>query len=465
VQRRSVLLGLTASGLCAGLNAFASTEKHYDVIIVGAGLSGLNAAYQLDKAGYNVLVLEAKNRVGGRILTLNSVKSHPEAGGQQIGHGYGLMRTMATDLGLELEGMGDFARTSKFIINDQFLSASEWPTHQLNRLNLQEKHISPSSLYYHYIKKADGFTFPSDWTANKHAHLDISLYQLFKQLGASEQALTLINANLNANNLQQLSAVDAIYRYRLAVSSGRGKSHRIKGGNSKFTETLAKKLSTKILLNKPVVNIIDGRSVTVKCADGSTYIANKAIISLPFSVLKDIQISGKLSAVKTQAIQQAQYTQISQVLFEVDAGFDKQDSVFSHLWSDDTFGRVFTSADASGQVSNMLSWINGDAAIKLDKLTDSDAISVVQKSIESAVPAIKGKLKAAHYQSWGKDPFAKGAYIHFGPGQVQQLVKHVAKPEGNLHFAGEHTEFDYPGMESALVSGLRASQEIKQLLL
>tara|TARA_R110001583_G_scaffold156201_2_gene307916 strand:+ start:285 stop:872 length:588 start_codon:yes stop_codon:yes gene_type:complete len=69
-----------------------------------------------------------------------------------------------------------------------------------------------------------------------------------------------------------------------------------------------------------------------------------------------------------------------------------------------------------------------------------------------------------HHQSWGNERFSKGAYIQFALGQVQTLVPHMANTDGKLHFAGEHTEFMYSGMESAIVSGLRATQEVFERL-
>lgn len=463
MKRRTALKGLAALSATAMVPAFACASDTFDVVIIGAGLAGLTSAYHLEQSGYNVLVLEARNRVGGRILTLSHLPGQPEAGGQQIGAGYGYMRTLAAQFNLSMGSLGDFARQTRYLIGGQQMSADQWPTHPLNKLHEDEKNVLPSRLYFHYLRKSTAYKFPSDWTLPKHAGLDIPMQQHLRQLGASDMAIQLMDANLNANNLQQLSAADAAYRLALAMSGGR-QSHRIVGGNSLLPETLADSLTSPIQLNKPVSKIVDGNKVLVQCADGSQYRANKCIVTLPFSVLKDVDLDAKLSQLKRQAIDQLNYTQISQVHFTVKPGIEKSDPIFSHLWSDSPFGRVFTSANAAGQVQSMLCWINGDAAIKLDSMKPQDAVRLVQQTIETGFPELKGKISAEHYQSWGNDAYSKGAYAHFGPGQVQSFVPIMAAPEGNLHFAGEHTEFDYPGMESALVSGLRAVSEIKALL-
>lgn len=462
MKRRTALKGLAALSATTLLPAFAKTTQIYDVIVIGAGLSGLISAYHLERSGYKVLVLEARNRVGGRILTLNNLPWQPEAGGQQIGMGYGYMRTLAAQFDLPLGSLGDFARNTRYLIGGQQITPGEWPQHPLNKLDKHEKDILPSRLYFHYLRNSPALAYPSDWTLGKHADLDRSMEQHLRELGASDMAIHLMNANLNANNLAQLSAADASYRLALAMTGGR-QSHRIEGGNSLLTDRLAANIKSDIHLCKPVSRISDKDKVTIHCADGSRFVSGKCIVTVPFSVLREMEIDGAISPPKRHAIRQTNYTQISQVHFSVQPGIDKSDPIFSNIWSDSAFGRVFTSANTSGQVQSMLCWINGDAAIRLDKLKPQDAIRLVQQSIESGFPELKGKIVAEHFQSWGNEAYSRGAYAHFGPGQVQSFVPIMANAEGNLHFAGEHTEFDYPGMESALVSGMRAVSEIKEL--
>ena len=136
----------------------------------------------------------------------------------------------------------------------------------------------------------------------------------------------------------------------------------------------------------------------------------------------------------------------------------------TNLWTDNTLGRVFSQVDQSGSLTYLTSWVNGQQAKALDKLPANQAISIVNNALETYYPGLKGKTEVVHHQSWANERFSKGAYIQFSPGQVQTHVPHMASVEGKLHFAGEHTEFMYSGMESAIISGLRAAQEISERL-
>mgnify|MGYP003624927031 FL=1 len=276
MQRRDIIKSLAASSLLLGASTistslFAMSDDSFDVIVMGAGLAGLTSAEYLKSQGYKVLVLEARERIGGRILTIDTQANRPEAGGLQIGQGYGLMRTYAQRLGLPLVSMGNYAKQTSFVINGQRISAADWATHAANRLAKKEMNSLPSALYFKTLAKGPAYTLPTDWTSEKYAYLDISLLEYFKQQQVSDEALRLIDANLNALNLQSLSADDAFYRLSLARSGG-GKAHRIEGGNARFTDALANNLKGEIQTQKVVSHISqNGHRVNVRCDDGSEY--------------------------------------------------------------------------------------------------------------------------------------------------------------------------------------------------
>jgi monoamine oxidase len=461
MQRRQLLKGIAATSGMLSMSLWARSSSQYDVVVIGAGLSGLTSACHLQKFGYNVLILEARNRVGGRIHTIESLPTKPDLGGLQIGLGYGAMRTYAMELGLPLVSLGSYAKQTDFLIDGSIIKAEQWPDHKVNKLNKKERKTKPSSLYFKELSKGPQFSLPRDWTLPQYQYLDISMFDYLKEQGASSQALALIDANLNAISLKDLSANDAFYRLSLA-KMGTRQSHRIAGGNSQFTKALAAKMANKVHLGKAVLKINNmPDKVEVCCQDGSQYRAQHCIVTLPFSALRDVEISGELSQGKANAIQQAKYTPVTQVHFSLKSGVNKQEIPAVNLWSNHAFGRIFTQLDSQGNVQHMNSWINGQQAVALDRLSSVEAINTVQTSIEKNYPPLKGKIAPVYHCSWANETYSKGAYIQFSPGQIRQMLPYMAKPEGRLLFAGEHTEFDYSGMESAIVSGLRAAQEVQ----
>jgi len=459
--RRDFLKVLTAGAAVTSLPLFAG-EKEYDAIVLGAGLSGLSAAYNLKKQGMNVLILEGSDRNGGRIKTLDQVVTKPEAGGLQIGKGYGYMRALAMELGVDLAPLSGFMRGDAFIINGQILNGKDWPTHELNQLSAKEKTLTPNRLMFSYLKQAPKLGVASNWTDADYLYLDKPISSLFKELGASEQALKLMNANVNANNLDELSASDAIHVFTQMMSGARG-ADRVVGGNSRFIEALSSKLAGDIALNKAVNKITDGDKVTIECSDGSKYTAKTCVCTIPFKVLRNIELKAPLSKLQRSAINELNYTAITQVHYQVNNDAWLEDGYPANIWSNGIEGRVFASKGADNKVQHLVSWVNGDAAKSLDKMSDVDAIQTVTNSLFKARPSLKGKIQPVYINSWGNNPFAGGAYSSFAPGQVTKFAGKMAEPAGNIYFAGEHTNHEYSGMESALVSGLTASGQVMEV--
>ncbi|WP_077343526.1 flavin monoamine oxidase family protein [Pseudocolwellia agarivorans] len=460
MKRRQFIKGIAAAS--AGLILPISYAKqNADVIVIGAGLAGLSAAYNLKMAGLNVQLLEGDDRIGGRVKTLSHIATNPEAGGMQIGQGYGYMRALAQQLNVPLAPLSGFMRGNTFAINHQLISAQAWPSHVQNKLNAEEKKLLPSQLYFHYLKKFPKLTIANDWTLPKYAHLDRSMQSLLTELGASEQALALINANVNANNLAELSGADAVHVLTQMMSGGGG-ADRVVNGNSKFINAMAAQLSP-VELNKSVTQIkTTNTGVQVNCKDGSSYSAKHCICTIPFSVLRHIDIQANINAVQRAAIKQLNYTAITQVHFEVSDDSWLEDGLPANMWSNGDLGRIFASKGDNGSVQHLVSWINGDAAKKLDTLSKQNAMAHIHKALIKQRPSLTNKIKPVYLQSWGNNPFSQGAYSSFAPNQVQQFAGKMGESAGNLHFAGEHTNHDYNGMESALVSGLNAASQVIQ---
>lgn len=464
MQRRQFIKGLSLGALVAGAPSFASALKPQnavDVIVLGAGLAGLCAAYNLEKLGLSVLVLEADSRVGGRIKTLKHVASQPEVGGMQIGKGYGYTRALSAELGLSLEPLSGFMRGNAMVVDEQLFNVKQWSNHRVNQLAKHERHIPPNRLFFHYLKNAPQLDLATSWLQPKYQHLDRSMASLLMDLGASEQAIALMNANVNANSLADLSALDALHIYKQMLSGGRG-ADKIVGGNSLLPQTLASRLKSDILLDKSVTKISSQNGFFVECSDGTQYRAKRGICTIPLPALRKIKLDAPVTKVQRAAIAQFNYTAITQVHFEVIDPSWVDDHLPGNLWTNHPLiGRVFASTDGSGKASHLVAWLNGNAAQSIDKLSSGQAMHQVHQALIAVRPSLRGKIKPVYLQSWGNSPFSGGAYSSFGPGQVTAFAGQFQQAAGTMHFAGEHTNHEYSGIESALVSGLVAVEQIQ----
>jgi monoamine oxidase len=130
------------------------------------------------------------------------------------------------------------------------------------------------------------------------------------------------------------------------------------------------------------------------------------------------------------------------------------------MWTDTPIERVFPQRDPDGRLMSLTCWIDGANAIALDARPEPEQVAFVLSELARIRPSTKDNLEVARIMSWAREPFSKGAYVNFHPGQVSRLKPVMGKPWHRLHFAGEHTAFTSPGMEGALESAERAAEEI-----
>lgn len=151
LNRRS-LLGATAAGLVSASvsRPLRAATKKFDAIVIGSGLSGLNAAMLLEEQGLSVQVLEGRNRVGGRVYTLMDVPGRPEAAGELIGGNYARMIDTAEGLGLDLIPPVELGASRGWVyrIKEQNILPEEWPSHALNPLEGDDRQIMPDRMLF-----------------------------------------------------------------------------------------------------------------------------------------------------------------------------------------------------------------------------------------------------------------------------------------------------------------------------
>lgn len=467
LNRREFLWGLSQTVLTSLLftrtfQQLATAEtKPTSVLVLGAGLSGLYTALLLEAKGLAVTVLEARDRVGGRVYTLDNISGKPEAGGQAFNQNYQRLLSLAESLQVPTEQRSAPNQERLLYVREQPVLPSDWAASTANLLAAAERNTPPPQLLTSYLSPDNPLPDETAWTRAEYFALDIPLEQYLSTKGASPEALRLMNFN-PGSSFSSVEATSALWALR---NNQRAKilskqPMRIKGGNSRLPEKMAAALKFPVQTNKIVTSIqSSGTGVGVECADGSRFQADYAIVTLPFSVLRRIQITPPLQGRQAEAVAELPYTSVTRIQLAVRCPFWEEDGFPPQMWTDTQLETVSPLEDATG-MQNLVCITGGASAQQLDAMSSQMLAEFVQSELARIRPASKGNVEITSVVSWGRDPFARGAYSHFAPGQIRRFQHRMAQPWQRIHFAGEHTAIASSGMESALESAQRVANEV-----
>lgn len=479
VSRRSFTAGLGASSVLPVLGRKAYAFESADVIVIGAGLAGLNAALNLESEGYSVIVLEAADYVGGRTRTFDLPVGPTNAGGQTIGPYYARVRDLAERLNVPLipnpsrVAMGNY-------VNGQLVSSADWPNAEANQTKGPERAVQPGALEFFYLSNNNPLPDVESWTEAEQARLDVSLARYLLSLGASEEALRLINVTINAFDLSTGSALAYLrdikrLQWGIATSNDKTRStygasgddgfefNEVAGGTQRLPEAMAAALKGEVRLGQMAGSIVmTGDGVEVKTLTGDRFQGKYAVSAIPFTALRNIDVFPHFAGVQKEAVSQSAHGNTLRVFMEASEPFWDNDIGEPGLYTDTAIERVFARTNEDGDVFVLDCWVNGNAAYRLDQLPTESVGEFVVDKLANIRPASKGKLKVHKVHSWAKHS-ASGCCRHvFNAGQVEKWADVMAKPHQRLHLAGEQTRSIENGMEAAAKSGERAAFEIME---
>jgi monoamine oxidase len=456
-RRQALALGAGAAALA--LPGCAPARPDADVIVIGAGLSGLHAARLMQAEGLRVIVLEASDRIGGRLLTLTDLPGAPNAGGSQVGAGYGRIRGAAQELGLAIESDASPPNPMVLALGGELIGPAQWPLSLRNPFPPPLRMASPGAVFMQLAGASNPSRVIDDWMSAGVVGQDISAADFLTQAGLNSDALRLLDLGLNANSLATYSMIN-VWRTQTLYALDRqlGPSGGVVGGSAKLTDAMAASLTEPVRLSSRAAAITtadDG--VSFRLENGETLRAAYAIASVPFPALRRIALEAPLQPAQQEAIAGLPYTKIMHLYLEAEARFWEEDGLPIDMLSDGPLERIFAVRDDAGQPNGMiLAWINGDGCDSWMGLDDAAVEARAQAELAILRPAARVRLRRA--VRWTpENPLAGGAYMHWAPGQVARWAEGMGAPAGRLHFAGEHLSRTYTGMEGAMESGENAA--------
>ncbi len=463
INRRTFTSGLGGVSLLAACGRQPKISKAADVIVVGAGLSGLFAAHWLQKEGYKVKVLEGSSRIGGRLLTLYDVPGQPEAGGSQVGQSYARMRYAAQQVNVNiLDETTQQSADQLICVGDAQSLKSAWAGAASNPFPAPFKPTSPEATLFAAAARANTFDWPGAWRTQEAFAKDVSARRFLAEQGFSEEALRLINSAVNANNIDSYSMLNVWRTLQLFMQErAAGPIGFVEGGSQKLPEAMAEAIGdvdTDFEVRRVESNDL---GVTVS-GDKGAFQADYCVLALPFPAINKIALAPAPQGVQAKAFQMLPYTQIMQLHLLPETPFWESDGLPARMWTDGPIERVFENKDrASGETVGLIAWINGDSASDLAGLNDAELENLAQTEFARLRPASGGKIRLLKAVRWMKGhSYAGGAYMHWAPGQAAQWAENMGAPLGRIHFAGEHLSYLHTGMEGAMEAGQNAAEAI-----
>ena len=461
---------LKAVGVAAGLSLFpnvlAATRKR--VIVVGAGLAGLAAADLLQRAGLDVTVVEARQRIGGRVFTLDDVPGRPETGANVIGPNYGRVIHAAHRGGVLLKPAGRGPKLG-YVVAGRRVDPENWRDSPANPLPVSERGQVPPRLLDRALR-GNPLQHAADWTGGAFPHLDMSARDFLAQQGYSEAALKLIAINNSYGN--SLDTTNMLSLFRVAGNIRRSLSMKqptleAEAGNSRIPEALAAQLPAgAVRTGVRVVAVRELRQgVRLVTADGKTLEADAVVLGLPVAALRQMELEPRqpLPAVQREAIDTLTYQKTTQIHFVFDEPWWRSGQPVN-WWTDGPLGRLFVRWTGNGGPGNLMVWITGDNTDWLTGRDDEECVDLVHRRVTALLPETKGLLRAAKVVRWGEDPLSGGSWAVWRPGEPGRFFTALRQPTAHMFFAGEHTARLNAGMEAAMASGERAAAEVMRSL-
>ncbi|MGE5246569.1 MAG: flavin monoamine oxidase family protein [Betaproteobacteria bacterium] len=432
------------------------------VVVAGAGLAGLAAARDLAANGAEVTVIEARDRVGGRVHTIRAPfvdGQHAEAGGDMIDAEQHEIRALAAELGLPLSRIlrGGFSYARPDASGRTRIvprgAARGWEHLARSLGGLTRRYRLAEQRWDSPIAVDLGRRSVAEWLDASGADRDL------RDTATGLRGFFLADAD-------ELSLLALVDQFSADDAPAPGPMHRIEGGNDRLATAMAAALGDRVRLQTELVAVSQrGRVVRASVKNGGRVgqiACGYLVLALPAVLLRRIPITPALPAQQHEAIVRLQYGRATKTLLQFARPFWRRAGQPRAFGSPLAFGAVWDGNEEQRGRAGILTLLAGGSASDLTQaITGKEGPAGLARELEW-LGANGADLVRSHQTAWEADPWARGGYAYFDPGFNPEWRAWLARPAGRLFFAGEHTSVRWQGyMNGAVESGRRAAAEIE----
>lgn len=439
-----------------GLFSVTALAKDKTAIVIGGGLSGLTAAYELQNKGWQVTLLEAKPSMGGRSGMATSEwigndKTQP------------VLNKYVSTFKLGTTPAPEFVRTPGYLIDGEYFSAADLAT----------KQPATADALKRYQKTLDDLARSIDdpqnpaATSTLHALDQITVSSWLDKQNLPATARQLINQDIRTHydepsrlSLLYFAQQNRVYR---GVSDRDLRASRLVGGSQVLAQAFVKQIKT-IKTNSPVSAINqDKDGVTVKVGSVG-YQADYVVLAVPLRALNKIALTPALDAQHMAAIKGTNYGWRDQIMLKFKTPvWESKARMSGEIYSNTGLGMLWIEPALKGG-ANVVINLSGDNARVMQAFGDKQMVDQVLIRLHAFYPQARGSFTGYEIRRYSTDPSMGGAYLAYGPGQISKFWRLWERPLQRVTFAGEHTDTLYPGtLEGALRTGQRAASQVEDL--
>ncbi|XP_077150932.1 amine oxidase [flavin-containing] B-like isoform X1 [Ranitomeya variabilis] len=452
----------------------------YDVIVIGGGISGLSAAKLLTEAGLNVIVLEARDRVGGRTHTIrNKEVQYVDVGGAYVGPTQNRLLRMAKELGVE---------TYKVYLNGHLLQHTKVRRAMAGKSYKFQGAFPPAYNplvfldYNNFMRTMDhwGSEIPADapWKAPHAKDWDnMSMRAFIDKVcwtrAGRRFAELFVNLVVTAET-QQVSTLWFLWYVRIGGGTARifstdngGQERKFVGGSGQISEKIMARLQDRVKLERPVIRLVQsGEVVIVETLNHEVYQSKFVISAIPPVLTTKIHFNPELPSVRNQLIHRLPMGSVIKCMVYYKEAFWRKMGFCGCMMIEDEdtpIGFTLDDTKPDGSAPAIIGFILSRKASLFANLSKEERKRKICEYY-AKVMGTEEALHPVHYEEkdWCKEQYSGGCYTaYFPPGIMTQFGSIIRKPVGNLYFAGTETATVWSGyMEGAIEAGERAAREI-----